>query len=781
MEKPHVPFQDRTSAIGNSLSWEPTLALLKLAIAFLVAGALVSLIALRILVPDEPLRAGGPGLALLVAATGWILLWRGKLKATINVLAFGTWATLTVIAVFTGGVRAPVFMVFPVIILLLGWFASRRDAMIITGLTVATTIFLLIAESKGFLPSPQPSVSALYGIVQVTLSVLSLFLMDRLVHSYKDRLKDLAASRIELSHAQTVGNMGSWVYEMANDTMRLSSEACRMFGLPEGTTESLEHYFARIHEQDRSATAEAWQRGLNGAPFDRELRIRVGESIRWVRQKAVHEPRSDGMPLSTLGIVQDITERKRSEVLVELEHAVTRSLTEVDTSRKVLQTVMRVICESEQWETAGYFRVEDEAGTTKLLVGWRLAGSDAAATEYYRNAANMVVPPGGLLSQVALSGKPLWFANMREQHTTWYKRIERTDEKATFSFPVLVDSKVIGVLAFSSREIREPDERLLATVNAIGKQVGQFMQRKQAEQALRESEARFKTIFNEAPLGIALIDSLTGHIYALNPMFAKIAGRTLEKMVDIDWMIITHPDDVQKDMENIALLNAGKISGFQTEKRYVHPDGTVVWVNMTVAQIYTNDKAHPRHLCMIEDIAERKTAEEQIRQLVYCDTLTNLPNRRMLMDRLNQALSQAKRFGRSLAILFLDLDNFKRINDTLGHDAGDELLKEVAKRLVACVRTGDTVSRQGGDEFIIVLSEITHPDDAANVADKIIKAFQQPVRIGEQNLNVTTSIGISLFPINGHDDAKELLRKADAAMYEAKQAGRNQHRFFDVT
>jgi len=140
-------------------------------------------------------------------------------------------------------------------------------------------------------------------------------------------------------------------------------------------------------------------------------------------------------------------------------------------------------------------------------------------------------------------------------------------------------------------------------------------ERKQAEQTLRTSEERFKTMFVQAPLGIALIDSLTGHIREVNPRFAEIAGRTVEDMANIDWLQITHPDDVQADLDNMALLNAGKINGFQMEKRYRHPDGTAVWIDMTIAPLNAKDKAHPRHLCMIQDITERKEAENKIRRL----------------------------------------------------------------------------------------------------------------------------------------------------------------------
>jgi PAS domain S-box-containing protein len=137
---------------------------------------------------------------------------------------------------------------------------------------------------------------------------------------------------------------------------------------------------------------------------------------------------------------------------------------------------------------------------------------------------------------------------------------------------------------------------------------------KRAEEALRESEERFRTMFVQAPLGIALIDSLTGNIYEANPRFAEITGRSMKEMANIDWMQTTHPDDVQADLDNMALLNAGKINGFQMEKRYLHPNGTAVWINMTIAPLKVKDKAHPRHLCMIENITERKQAETEIRQ-----------------------------------------------------------------------------------------------------------------------------------------------------------------------
>ena len=139
-------------------------------------------------------------------------------------------------------------------------------------------------------------------------------------------------------------------------------------------------------------------------------------------------------------------------------------------------------------------------------------------------------------------------------------------------------------------------------------------EQKLTEEALRASEERFKKLFVEAPLGIALVDSLTGRLCEVNPMFARIAGRPMEEIMQLDWMSITHPNDVGKDLDNMALLNAGKINGFQSEKRYLHPDGTAVWVNMTVAKVKVDDKARPRHLCMVADITANRKAELALKE-----------------------------------------------------------------------------------------------------------------------------------------------------------------------
>ena len=366
--------------------WEPTPFVLKVAIAALLAGGLVSLVALRLFAPTQILRSGGPGLVLLVSLTAWYFLRRGKIRTTVNVLTLGTLASLFAISVFTGGVRAPVFMVFPVVVLVTGWLSGQRIALLLLGLTAVMAICLLLAESMNYLPEPPPSLPVLYAIVQVTLSVLSLLLMGSLVGAYKERLqelqqagrdlahrtRDLEASKAELSRAQAVGQVGSWAYDISTDTMRFSSEACRILGLPEGTTENRQEYLERTYPQDREALENAWKHMLDGRVFDHEQRILVGAPIRWIRQKGELELASEGTPLGAFGIIQDVTERKQAEAAArdaERRNSIVFSTSPIPISVAHVQDG-RFVEVNEAWvKLFGRMR-EEVVGRTSIEVGY---------------------------------------------------------------------------------------------------------------------------------------------------------------------------------------------------------------------------------------------------------------------------------------------------------------------------------------------------------------------------------------------------------------------------
>ncbi|NHZ94955.1 EAL domain-containing protein [Massilia sp. CCM 8734] len=301
-------------------------------------------------------------------------------------------------------------------------------------------------------------------------------------------------------------------------------------------------------------------------------------------------------------------------------------------------------------------------------------------------------------------------------------------------------------------------------------------ERRRAEESIRQGELRFRTMFEEAPMGIALIDSASGQFKDINPRFAKITGRSSEELKRGRCDDITHPDDVASEAARMAQLGAGAIASFKSARRLLRPDGSVVWVDMSIAAIDAPDDA-AHHLCMIEDVTEKKTSEALIWQQANFDPLTHLPNRRMFHDRLEHDILRCRREGTRVAILFIDLDQFKEVNDTLGHQQGDVLLVDAARRISACVRDSDTVARLGGDEFTVILPQLNETGSVGAIAQKILDVLQAPFALGQEQAYISASVGITLYPDDARD-IDDLLKHADQAMYAAKNAGRNRFSYF---
>jgi diguanylate cyclase (GGDEF)-like protein/PAS domain S-box-containing protein len=227
---------------------------------------------------------------------------------------------------------------------------------------------------------------------------------------------------------------------------------------------------------------------------------------------------------------------------------------------------------------------------------------------------------------------------------------------------------------------------------------------------------------------------------------------------------------------SMAVLH-NKTVGLSANCVLIRRDGYESAIEDTAAPIHDRRGRVTGAVIVFHDVGVARAMSLRMSYLAQHDFLTELPNRMLLNDRLIQAIVSAHRHGKSLAVLFLDVDHFKHINDSLGHAIGDQLLKSIAGRLVACVRSSDTVSRQGGDEFVVLLSEVTHPEDAASTADKILAAVSRSHRIGDRDLHVTVSVGIGVYPNDGAD-AETLLKNADLALIRAKIHGRSNHQFF---
>jgi len=597
---------------------------LKYAILALLAGSLLFLTVILLTVPDQTQRMMGPSAVTVMAVAGWFFLVRGKTHTVIHILTYGSWLAVTGIATFNGGVRTPAVIVYPFVIMMVGWLIGPLAAKRITALTILATGFFVWAEFSGVLPTQPPTPPGLHGAIQMVTFIISAVMVSSLVRSYTGKLTelrkagadltqrtlDLESSRADLQRAQEVASVGSWIYDLTTDTMHLSPETCRIFGLPADTAGSREDYLAKVHIADRAALDQSWQLTLNEGTFDHEHRIVVGKEVRWVRQKAHVEFAPNHTALRIVGITQDITLRKKAEVAQRI-----------------------------------------------------------AATAF-------------------------------ESHQCMF----------------ITDAR-----------------RVILSVNKAFSQTTGYS----AEEATGQNPRLFSS----------------GH----------------------------HDQTFYADM-NQCLESQGNWQGEIQNRR---KNGEVYPQRLSISAVKDDAGMVTHFVAIFTDISDHKTAQAQIETLAFYDPLTDLPNRRLLMDRLDQALNASSRHERMSALLFVDLDNFKTLNDTLGHHQGDLLLTQVAKRLKTCIREGDTLARLGSDEFVVMLEGLSENAlDAANqseaVGDKILAALGADYPLASGAHHSTASIGVTLFGGEHQESNEEPLKRAELAMFQAKAAGRNTLRFFDT-
>ncbi len=305
-------------------------------------------------------------------------------------------------------------------------------------------------------------------------------------------------------------------------------------------------------------------------------------------------------------------------------------------------------------------------------------------------------------------------------------------------------------------------------------------ERRRMETLLRDSEERFHSAFDLASIGMALL-AVDGGFLQVNKSLTDIFGYSKAELLQSNFQILTHADSNDSALSlHLRQLLADELPSFQIEMECYHKIvGKIVWTLLSASLVRNTDGDPQYFIIQIQDITNRKFAEQQLIYLANHDPLTGLLNREHFHSRLTQALAAVQRHDTQLALMFLDLDRFKLINDTLGHRLGDLLLQAVSDRLRGAVRAQDILARLGGDEFIILLSDITNSNDAARVAEKTIQLLMQPYTLEGNDIVVTASIGISVYPDDGKD-SHSLLMNADAAMYLAKERGKNNFQFYTL-
>jgi diguanylate cyclase (GGDEF)-like protein/PAS domain S-box-containing protein len=298
--------------------------------------------------------------------------------------------------------------------------------------------------------------------------------------------------------------------------------------------------------------------------------------------------------------------------------------------------------------------------------------------------------------------------------------------------------------------------------------------------AIRDNSERFRSAFDHSAIGMALV-SPEGRWLQVNSSLCALLGYSERELMATDYPAITHPDDLGTALTNIRKLLKRRIPSYQTEKRYLHKHGHEVWVSWN-ASLALDEYTGSAHLIFqIQDITDRKRAEERLLHDAFHDSLTGLPNRALFMDHLKMAIARTERnCERRFAVLYLDLDRFKLINDSLGHMIGDQLLVGIAKRLENSLRPIDTIARLGGDEFTILVEDINDESEVIFVAERLQKELSEPFSLGGREVFTTMSIGIA-FSSSNYVQSEDILRDADTAMYSAKTLGKARYEIFDVT
>jgi diguanylate cyclase (GGDEF)-like protein/PAS domain S-box-containing protein len=294
-------------------------------------------------------------------------------------------------------------------------------------------------------------------------------------------------------------------------------------------------------------------------------------------------------------------------------------------------------------------------------------------------------------------------------------------------------------------------------------------ERKRSEAELREAQERFRSAFDYAPIGMALT-SLEGRYFRVNRALSHMLGRADDELAGAAIVTLTHPADRKASQDAMRRLVEGEVPGYRLEQRFVHSDGRPVWVSVSVSLVRDAEGTPLYTVSQIEDITERRASGERLAHQAIHDPLTGLPNRTFFVDRLRRALNDSDSPGQ-VAVLFIDLDHFKVVNDSLGHPAGDRLIVAIADRLRTATRPSDIVARFGGDEFTVLCTGVPDESTARELSDRVSVAVAKPVALAEGEVFVTASIGIALS--GGEMETPEtLLRNADAAMYRAKDQGR---------
>ncbi len=551
----------------------------------------------------------------------------------------------------------------------------------------------------------------------------------------------------------------------------MSGNIQRLLGFaPEQALQS-SWWFDHLHPADRDTASRVVPALRARGHHSHEYRfLDSGGEVHWIRDELRLLEPADSPESEVIGAWRDITGGKRAELVQQVRLAVLDRLGKGVGVPELLHEIATRLEQIHPGMLVAILLLDRATGTLHT-------GAAPSLPDHYNAAIDGIEAKVGMGScgTAAASGETVIVADI-QTHSYWaaYRELaSKVGLRACWSTPFRdEDERVIGTFAVYYRQPHSPSQWEQALIDEFARLTSLAVQRGRDAANLREAAAVIKSTSE----GVMITD-LEGSIVSVNAAFSDISGYAREELIGQTPEMLRsgrHDEAFYQAMWQ-SLQETGSWRGEVWTRRKdgeIHPE--LVTINTV-----SDEQGQPAHYAaVVTDLSQLRQSQERFEYLAHHDPLTDLPNRLLLSNNLRHALEQAARHREPLALLFLDLDRFKHINDSFGHPAGDQLLQKVAERLTDCVRINDTVARQGGDEFVILLEDIKRQENAALVAEKILRGFNAPFELMEQELYITPSIGIAAYPRDG-GDCDTLLRNADTALFSAKEQGGNAFAFYN--
>lgn len=736
--------------------------------------------------------------------SGGATLWAGNaiaiLLITPPLLTLRDWSTLSrwnrwelaVLVVTTAAFWSELFIVnhqvhaaplaiitMPLLILI----AFRFQFGVVVNFSLFLSILTVIAASRGAYYANNEEESFLFALIFLATLGFSNLVVAAGTAAIRSAFNRLSANEERFRAIFEQTGVGFMLYDVRNGERTINKKLGDILGCDADKLPSPRFFDNLSFPEEQEITrrlSEQLQRGELNSCYQEKRYIRKDGKIIWVSLAMSQLHDKNGTRTYFVNVVNEITARKRVEKQLEgqtrILHALTLGASKADSLRDL------ALLAEEFWPKSCCAVFLADAANNYLYFGAAPSIPDA----------DVHVPSFPIADRVATiaaaAGKQAIVSNDTRDDALWQHlcsmRPEYARQPTRWAVPFTTTAgELVGILLFYFDHVCSPsryDDESIATLSSLA---GVVIQRHRDALRLRDSEQRFRITFQQAAVGMALLDSKSNWLQ-INQKFCDIVGYTREELTQLRYGKLIAPDEIALATQAIANLRRGNAWQIQTERRYMRKNGDIIWVNSQLSVTRNDDGEIDYQIAVIEDITERKRAEAEVERLALYDYLTGLPNRRLFGDRMRTAIAAAKRSNQYGALIYIDLDNFKQLNDAHGHNVGDDFLKMVAQRLRLCLRDEDTVARLGGDEFVALLQNLSDslPDTTlatTAIAEKIQIALSEPFLLpnGVEHI-VTSSLGITLYP-KDQENAEDLLKEADIAMYRVKEAQRNAMRFYE--